>query len=131
MLSRCPQFSLRITEMGISLREAGQIFGIGVPAALTNLTQSFSMILTNQQLLPYGNDKIAAMGIVSKIMMVAVLFLVGFSFGGQPLIGYLYGARNRERLEALSSFVFRFLLSLGAALGVGFFIAAPWLIRES
>ena len=51
----------------------GQIFGIGTSAALSNITSSFCLILTNQCLLPYGSDKIAAMGIVQKVSMVVML----------------------------------------------------------
>lgn len=128
-LRRCPMFSLLPGEIGISGRHAAQIFGIGIPASITNLTQSLSMVLINQQLLPYGNDKIAAMGVVLKVIAVAVLFLVGFSFGAQPLIGYLYGAKNEDRLTALVGFVFRFLCALGAVLTLSFLVTAPVLIR--
>ena len=125
----CPMFSLRPGEMRISGAQVGQIFGIGIPAAITNLTQSFSIVMTNQLLLPYGNDKIAAMGVVLKVIMVAVLFIVGFSFGGQPIIGYLYGAGNRKRLSELVSFTFRFLCGLGLALTALFVFCAPAMIR--
>lgn len=125
----CPMFSLHPGEMRISGAQVGQIFGIGIPAAITNLTQSFSIVMTNQLLLPYGNDKIAAMGVVLKVIMVAVLFIVGFSFGGQPIIGYLYGAGNRKRLSELVSFTFRFLCGLGLALTAVFFVFAPGMIR--
>ena len=50
------------------------------------------MTLMNRSLLPHGNDRVAAMGIIMKVNMIAVLILVGFAFGGQPLIGYNYGA---------------------------------------
>lgn len=42
--------------------------------------QSLCIIVINQFLLPYGNDKIAAMGIVLKINMIAQLILTGFAF---------------------------------------------------
>lgn len=61
--------------------------------------QSLGIALTNRSLLPFGNDRVAAMGIVMKVNMIAVLILVGFAFGGQPLIGYNYGAKNRRRAE--------------------------------
>ena len=77
-------------------RELQQILGVGVTAALSNLMQSLTVIVMNQFLLPYGNDKIAAMGIASKVSMIAQLVLVGFSFGGIPLFGYLYGAKKRD-----------------------------------
>lgn len=123
VLRRCPQFSLR--PSGVPRAFAGQIFGIGIPAALTNLTQSLSVILLNQALLPYGNDKIAAMGIVMKVSMVAVLVMVAFSFGGQPLIGYLYGAGETARLRELLRFCLKFVCGLSAALSVVLIAGAP------
>ena len=91
--SRC--LSVRPSLCRVSGRELRQILGVGVTAALSNLMQSLCVIVVNQFLLPYGNDKIAAMGIVLKINMIAQLVLIGFSFGGVPLFGYLYGARRR------------------------------------
>ena len=69
------------------------------------------------------------MGVVLKVIMVAVLFIVGFSFGGQPIIGYLYGAGNRKRLSELASFTFRFLCGLGLVLSAVFIVFAPAMIR--
>ena len=66
--------------------------------------QSLTVIVMNQFLLPYGNDKIAAMGIASKVSMIAQLVLVGFSFGGIPLFGYLYGAKKRDVMRKLIRF---------------------------
>lgn len=37
------------------------------------------------------------MGIASKVSMIAQLVLVGFSFGGIPLFGYLYGRKKAGR----------------------------------
>lgn len=125
ILRRCPMFSLRPAVIPPAF--AGQIFGIGIPAALTNLAQSMSVILVNQALLPYGNDKIAAMGIVMKVSMVAVLVMVAFSFGGQPLIGYLYGAGDMARLRELLRFCLRFVCGLSAAMSAVLILGAPWL----
>lgn len=123
ILRSCPQFTLR--PSGISPAFAGQIFGIGIPAALTNFAQSLSVILLNQALLPYGNDKIAAMGIAMKVSMVAVLVMVALSFGGQPLVGYLYGAGDLARLRELLGFCLRFVCGLSAALSAVLALGAP------
>ena len=74
------------------------------------------MTLTNRSLLPHGNDRVAAMGIIMKVNMIAVLILVGFAFGGQPLIGYNYGAKNRRRLKEILSFAYKFECGLGLLL---------------
>lgn len=89
--------------------ELRQILGVGVTAALSNLMQSLCVIVMNQFLLPYGNDKIAAMGIVLKINMIAQLVLTGFAFGGVPLFGYLYGAGKRSDMKKLVRFCICFL----------------------
>lgn len=138
IVRRCSQFTLR--PSGVSPAFARQIFGIGIPAALTNFAQSLSVILLNQALLPYGNDKIAAMGIVMKVGSVAVLIMVALSFGGQPLVGYLYGARELRRLREMLRFCLRFVcgvsaalsavLALGAPLFMGLFLKDPAIIRD-
>lgn len=107
----------------------GQILGIGIPAAVVNIMQSASAVLVNQFLLPYGNDKIAAMGIVLKVSMIALLLLTGFSFGGQPLFGYYYGAGDKKRLSELLRFCLLFISGLALVLTVGIFLAAPALMR--
>ena len=106
-----------------------QIFGIGIPAALTNIMSSICTILTNQHLLAYGDDKIAAMGIVLKVSMIGTLVLTGFSFGGAPIIGYFYGARNKQKLEELFRFCFRFIIAAGTVLGAVLFLSTPYLLK--
>ena len=96
--------------------ELRQILGVGVTAALSNLMQSLCIIIMNQFLLPYGNEKIAAMGIVLKINMIAQLILTGFAFGGVPLYGYLYGAGKRGEMKRLVRFCIIFLSALSLIL---------------
>ena len=56
-----------------------QILGVGIAAALSNLMQSLCVLIANQFLLPYGNDRIAAMGIVLKVNMIAQLAAYRYS----------------------------------------------------
>lgn len=106
-----------------------QILGIGATAAITNLMQSMCVIIMNRFLLPYGSEKIAAMGIVLKVNMIGQLILTGFAFGGVPLFGYLYGAKNREKLNELIRFCIKLLGGLALATTVLLMAAAPWLMR--
>ena len=120
--------SLRLKDCAITPDHAKQLFGIGGTAALSNLMQSVTVILTNQYLLPYGNDRIAAMGVVMKITMIAVLVLVGFSFGGVPVFGYLYGAKRNDELKKLVRFCLCFLSAISLALTVVLFVSADSVI---
>ena len=86
--------------MKITGRRVKDILMIGIPASITNIMQTFMMVMTNNFLLLYGTDKVAAMGIALKVNMITALVLVGFAFGGQPLVGYNYGEmciRDRYR----------------------------------
>ena len=109
--------------------EVRQVLSIGFTAALANLAQSFAQVLLNQSLLPYGNVEIAAMGIASKISMVAMLVITGFSFGGVPLFGYVYGSGDKAKMKELTSFCLGFLALLGVFFTVFLCALAPFLVR--
>lgn len=129
VLRKSRALSVDIRKWRISGGDMGQIFGIGTSAALTNLMQSLALVLMNQNLLIYGSDKIAVMGIVQKISMVVMLVLVGFSFGGAPLIGYYYGSGDADRLKQLQRFVLRFLCGIALAMSAVLILAAPMAVR--
>ena len=105
------------------------VFAIGIPASVTNLMQSLMIVLTNHFLLVYGTDKIAAMGIALKANMITALILVGFAFGGQPLVGYNYGSKDDKRLKEILKFAYLFEMGLAAVLTVIMCVFAPAIIR--
>lgn len=125
VLGRSKALSVNPRLWRISGGDVGQILGIGIAAALSNIMSSFCMVLTNQNLLAYGSDKIAAMGIAQKVSMVVMLVITGFSFGGAPLIGFYYGKKDRKMLKKLLRFIALFLLILGAVLSAVLMAAAP------
>ena len=102
---------------------------VGIPASITNLMQSFAVLLTNRFLLPYGSDKVAALGIALKVNMITMLILVGFAFGAQPLLGYCYGADNRERLKQFLHFDLLVQLLIALVFTAAACIFAPPIIR--
>ena len=102
VIKKSRMLSVDIRAIKVPPQSVKQIFAIGIPAAIANLMQSVSVVLVNQFLLPFGNDKIAAMGIVMKVSMIALLLLTGFAFGGQPLFGYYYGAGDKNASQSSS-----------------------------
>lgn len=129
ILRRCKVLSLRFGRARAALGTVGTILSVGVPACVTNFMSSLSIMLTNRYLLPYGSEGIAAMGIAMRINMIAQMVLVGFAFGGQPLFGYSYGARDRRRFNGAVRFAFGLQLALGACFGVAIALAARPLMR--
>ena len=124
ILKRCKVLTLQPGRARGAVRAVGTILSVGVPASVTNIMSSLSIMLTNRFLLPYGSDKIAAMGIAMKVNMIAQMVLIGFAFGGQPLFGYAYGAKDRARFHGAVRFAFGLQLALGAVFGAALAIAA-------
>lgn len=122
------RLSVSITETRIPGRMIRDILVIGIPASITNLMQSFMVMMTNHFLLAYGTDKVAAMGIALKADMITAMILVGFAFGGQPLVGYNYGSGNKKRLKEILKFSYLFEMSLGLVFTVILSIFAPTVI---
>lgn len=120
--------SVSVSDFHVTSREVAQVFGVGITAALTNLMQSLTVIVLNQSLLSYGNDKIAAMGIVLKINMIAQLVLTGFAFGAVPLFGYLYGGGRKTVIQKLLRFCLLFLSALSLFLTVVLFFTSDQLM---
>ena len=110
---------------GVFLKD---ILSIGITAAITNIASSLCVILLNQQLLRFGDEKIAAMGIVLKVTMITQMILVGFSFGGIPLFGFLTGAGERQKVQRLLRFCLLFLTATALGMtGLVFLAAKPLL----
>ncbi len=128
IVKKAKRLSVSFADAKIPGTMVRDIFVIGIPASITNLMQSFMVMMTNHFLIGYGTDKIAAMGIALKANMITALILVGFAFGGQPLIGYNFGARNREKLKEVLKFAYLLEMGLGLGFAVIMNIFAPVII---
>ena len=128
VLRRSRRLSVR-PQWAVSGAFLKDILSIGFTAAITNIATSLCTILLNQMLLPYGDEKIAAMGIVLKVTMIVQMILVGFSFGGIPLFGFLAGAGEEKKVRKLLRFCLSFLSALALLMTALVFIAAEPLLR--
>ena len=108
----------------ISGRVAAEIVTVGLSVAITNILSSICTILTNQFLLPYGNDRIAAMGISHKVSMIVFLVMIGMTTGAAPIVGYYYGARSFVKLKKLLRFLCLVVGGTVAVTGLILYIAA-------
>ena len=95
---------------------AKNVFLIGMPTMLNTLLVSVSNIVRNNMLVQYGDVCVAAMGVASKVDMVVSMVLTGLGAGIQPLIGYSYGAGNRQRLKKTLNTTAIYTVVLGAVL---------------
>ena len=122
LLRRSRHLSVDIRLLRVSWQEVGQVFAIGIPASITNIAQSFCVLITNRFLVPYGTDKVAAMGIAMKANMLVVMLQLGLAQGVQPLVGYCYGANKLDRMRRSIRFSCVCNIVLGTVITVVYFI---------
>ena len=97
------------------------IMRVGFPSLIRQMLSSISTITLNHCAMPYGDEAIAAMAIVGRIVMFIGSAMIGLGQGFQPVSAYNYGARKFARLR--KSFFFTVNLGivvLGLLAVVGF-----------
>lgn len=77
-----------------------EILKIGVSMLLLQLLSSLSISLISNAASRYGDEAVAAMGIVLRIITLGTNVVFGYMKGFQPMAGYNYGAQNYERVKA-------------------------------
>ncbi|MBD8999939.1 MAG: MATE family efflux transporter [Lactobacillus ruminis] len=87
ILRKSRHLTVSIRHARVARKFVTSVFVIGIPASLTNLMQSYNIMVLNRHLISYGPKAVAAMGITMKVNMIIMMILVGFAFGAQPLIG--------------------------------------------
>lgn len=115
MLKKSRKLSIDPRQIRIGKKDLGSLLAIGVPSCVTSLLSSFGSAMLNRALLGYGNDRVAVMGISGRISSIPLMVLIGFAFGGQPLVGYNYGKGSQKHLKA----IFRFAYTAGILLALG------------
>ena len=82
-----------------------KIFSLGSSSGFNQLAMMAVQITMNNVLSYYGTNSIyggniplAVAGIISKINMLVMAFIIGTSQGSQPIIGFNYGAKNYDRV---------------------------------
>lgn len=101
----------------------------GLPTAIFSALMSVSTIVLNQILVAYGNDPVAAIGIVFKANMFITFLQMGLANGIQPLLGYSYGAGSMKRFQSVERFTKKCCVIVGVAATVLFFVAREPIIR--
>ncbi len=74
----------------------------GSSELLSNLSMSVVGMLYNAQLLKFaGENGVAAYGVIMYAGFVFCAIFIGYSIGLAPIVGYHFGAKNREELKNL------------------------------
>ena len=98
----------------------------GSSELMSNISMSVVSMLYNIQLMKYaGEDGVAAYGVLMYVNMIFLAAFIGYSVGTAPVIGYHYGAGNKEELKSL----LRKSLSIIGSFSIAMFLLAEILAR--
>jgi len=88
------------------LRYVKAILTLGVASCFNQLAMALMQIVMNNTLTYYGalsqygsEIPLACVGVVSKVNVLLIAFIVGTAQGSQPIIGFNYGAKNYDRVK--------------------------------
>lgn len=115
---------LRLGKASIQGRTFVGVCVNGMSELIANISLSIVSILFNMQLMQYiGIDGVSAYGIMMYIGYIFIGIFLGYSVGSAPIIGYQYGANNKEELKNVFKKSERSIFVAGivmAAIAIGF-----------
>lgn len=88
---------------------------LGLPTFITQVAVSLIIIVSNTMLSKYGVSSkygsdipLSSMSIVMKVYDILIGIIIGISVGGQPIVGYNYGAKNYKRVKDTYILIIKF-----------------------
>lgn len=82
------------------------IMAFGLSSFVTQVAVTFIVIVSNNMIAKYGAQSVygsdiplSALGIVMKVNDILIGIVIGIAAGGQPILGYNYGAKNYARVK--------------------------------
>lgn len=129
LLSKNSLLSIHIKDFKARDRIAAGVLAIGIPASLNSVLMSVSNIFINNLMAKHGDMAVAGLGVAMKVNMIVVMLLIGLGTGIQPLLGYCFGARNKERYIAVLKFSVILALCMSAVMTVICYCGAGPLVR--
>ncbi|MBQ6468454.1 MAG: MATE family efflux transporter [Lachnospiraceae bacterium] len=98
-----------------------QITSIGAAGSLNQAAMLVMNLVLNSSLRHYGelsvyggSEALAAAGVVTKVHFLFYSTIIGCSIGGQPIMGFNYGAGNYRRVRETAFLIYRYAFAIGA-----------------
>lgn len=105
-LCHCQTVKLRRENLKLRKEYVGRIASLGAAPCSNQLAMMVVQIAMNNSLKYYGalSDygeaiPIACSGVISKVNMVCMSFIIGISQGVQPIVSFNYGAKKYDRVK--------------------------------
>lgn len=104
------------------------IIAVGMPNGISSILSGFAAIFSNNLLVLYGTNAVAAMAAAGKATMIISMIQMGICMGVQPMLAYNYGAGNVSRLKEVIKDLGILTVVIGFAAAIGCILARNTLI---
>lgn len=105
------------------------IITIGLPSFFRQALASISSVMLNRSAVLYGDSAVSGMTIVSKITMLIFSVALGIGQGYQPVVGYNYGAKKKERVKKSFLFTLKISMLIMFTFSLIAAVTAPFLLK--
>ena len=105
------------------------ILAVGIPSALTQATTSIVSGIISKMIAGYGTAAISVYGGYARFSSFGILPVFGVTRGMNPILGYSYGARDKERYKATEKLAVRAGTVITVISGLVFLLGPDLILR--
>lgn len=105
-----------------------EVLRMGIPTFLRSSCMSVASTITNNVAGSFGDFALASMSVSNKIMKFLQAVIQGFSHGGQPLVGYCWGAKDYKRVKKAIITIMGVGMALALVMGLSVSFFTPQLV---
>jgi len=108
-LFRAKTFKIKWADFIPNIKILGNVAKLGISSFLTQISIVIISVINNNllssKLLPDDNSAIGMLTIAFKVFGIVISIVIGIACGGQPIIGYNYGARRLDRVKQTLKYI--------------------------
>ena len=116
--------NIKIKGFKMDWKIVADIYKVGLPSIVMQSIASVMIIFYNMILVVYSTTAVAVLGVYFRIQSFVFMPVFGLNQGAMPILGYNYGAKNKDRLMKTYKEAFKVALIVMAA-GTLLFQAIP------
>ena len=116
--------NIRFKGFRLEWRIIKEIYQVGLPSIIMQSIASVMNVLYNMILVVYSTTAVAVLGVYFKIQRFVFMPVFGLNQGVLPIIGFNFGARNKERVKEARKEGIRFAL-IFMVIGLALFQLIP------
>ena len=113
-------FKLKLESFKMNFGIFSNVIKLGASTFITQMSIVIISLVCNIMLVKYGSVSkygqdipIAVIGIAMKVFTIVINIVVGIVLGGQPILGYNYGAKKYNRVKEAYKIIFISTLIVG------------------